>query len=94
MHLNLGRVLYAMARYEDADKSVTIVVEREPDNGEAWLLEGKIDLELRRYDAALDHLNRALELLPEEAGVWRNVSMILRHKVSAFSELPLVFRGA
>ena len=24
----------------------------------------------------------------------RNVSMILRHKVSAFSELPLVFRGA
>ena len=29
VHLNLGRVLYAMARHEDADKSVTIVVERE-----------------------------------------------------------------
>ena len=26
--------------------------------------------------------------------VERNVSMILKHKVSAFSELPLVFRGA
>ena len=31
---------------------------------------------------------------PESSSELRNVSMILRHKVSAFSELPLVFRGA
>ncbi len=44
--------------------------------------------------AVTDNSGRSTHEVPGRSGENRNVSMILRHKVSAFSELPLVFRGA
>ena len=58
VHLNLGRALYAMAKHEESLVAVGDALERRPEQGEAHLLQGKIQTELRDYEAALFHLER------------------------------------
>jgi tetratricopeptide (TPR) repeat protein len=65
-HLNLGRLLYNQAQYEEALEVARVAVEQRPDYSKAHDYLGAILNALGRIDEAEIHLRRAIALNPQE----------------------------
>jgi tetratricopeptide (TPR) repeat protein len=60
----LAEVTLALGDTDEAAKHVDHYLELEPDAAAGWALKGEIDLSRKDYAAAVEHLERALKLLP------------------------------
>lgn len=58
----IGRSFYRLSSFEEAIRYLDDAVELEPGDYEARAMRGATLIELENYDAALDELNKALEL--------------------------------
>lgn len=62
---NLGNALYALGRYEDAVRALTLATELDPEYVEAWNNLGNALSQLERHADACGHFERALALEPD-----------------------------
>jgi tetratricopeptide (TPR) repeat protein len=62
---NLGNALYALGRYEDAARALTLSTELDPDYLEAWNNLGNALSQLGRHAEACERFERALALEPD-----------------------------
>jgi tetratricopeptide (TPR) repeat protein len=62
--LNLGNLYLELDRLDEAKTSFALVVQQEPNNASAHYGLGQIDLSKRNYAAAVEHFEKALELVP------------------------------
>lgn len=62
---NLGNALYALGRYEDAARALTLASELDPDYVEAWNNLGNALAQLGRQQEACTRFERALALEPD-----------------------------
>lgn len=66
---NRGAVLLRLARFQEAERDFSGVIERNPDDAEAWVKRGEARASQGRRDA-LGDFDRALELRPEWGAAW------------------------
>jgi tetratricopeptide (TPR) repeat protein len=62
--------------YADALKSVESATKLEPENAEAWLIRGDVNLRAGKHKAALKSLEKASELDPTNASVENTMGMV------------------
>ena len=55
-----------------AQELVRTVLTQEPLNGDAWHLQGVLDLNAKQYTDAVDHLKRAAALRPDDCAIHVN----------------------
>jgi Flp pilus assembly protein TadD len=60
----LGRALYGLERYQDAEAPATAAAKLAPDNSTLHLLLASIHLKLEKFPAVLEDLNTYLKLVP------------------------------
>ena len=75
-HFNLGLVALALGDAPDAATHFRAVLEKTPDDPEANSSYGAILTGQRSYDEARRHLDRALAVAPESAGVHGNLAVL------------------
>jgi Flp pilus assembly protein TadD len=78
LHSNLGNVLKASGRHEEALDSYARALELDQANADAYYNCGNTLQALGRFDAALACYDRALALQPDDAQAWNNRAAVLQ----------------
>ncbi|MHA2359806.1 MAG: tetratricopeptide repeat protein [Candidatus Thorarchaeota archaeon] len=69
VELFLGRALWALGKLSHAEDRIREAFRLDSSEPEVWLDLGRINYRNSRYREALDHLQRALDIFPEEIGI-------------------------
>jgi tetratricopeptide (TPR) repeat protein len=75
-NFRLGAAFFWAGYPEQALVYLNEVIREQPDNGKAHLAIGHIHLEASREGPAREHLERAVQLLPESADAWNNLGSL------------------
>jgi cytochrome c-type biogenesis protein CcmH/NrfG len=78
--LALGRALYALSRFEEAEQCLAEARRLEPSRGDVHLLLGRCLAQLNRLDEADDEYRKAARLLPRGDGVLLEWSHVLQER--------------
>lgn len=62
-----AEISYNIGKYEDAQNTLIKALEREPDSEEAYLLLGKVCVELQQDDKAEEYFKRVIEINPDSS---------------------------
>ena len=68
--------LAMLERWKDAIKSAETATKLDPENSEAWLIRGDVNLKAGKHKSAMKALKKASELDPEDATVENTMGMV------------------
>ena len=65
-HLTSAKLYFKLLQFDKAEASAAKATEKDPEDGEAWLVLGKARYELKKYPQMIEAFDKAVALDPEE----------------------------
>ncbi|MDD1769938.1 MAG: tetratricopeptide repeat protein [Methanomassiliicoccales archaeon] len=79
-HAEKGLIFLANQRFQEADVAFTKAIEHDSENARAWLGRAKSVAKLDRWGAAIQYINKFLELIPDSREGWLFKAQLLLEK--------------
>jgi tetratricopeptide (TPR) repeat protein len=76
--MNKGTALYQLSRHEEALKYFELVCAQYTQQSGPWLMRSKIHLDWKQYDIALEEIEKAIQISPDEKRLYEQKVIILR----------------
>lgn len=88
--VRLARTLYESHRYGDADRLVSLAMDRDPDCSAALVLKGRLDEEWGETDRALSYYHRALRATPPPLEALQRIAAIHLERGRPEQSIPIL----